>query len=429
MRHVFSSEAQRRKAMKKTLIIFLAIALLLAIMPTMALAAGETVTITNAAELMAAIVNQDDNQTWNIAAGVYDIDRNNSISGEGQTGWYFPIVADGITIIGAGIDQTVITSTVFSENGNWSSQNMITVFSDNVTVQDLTVRPKMDTNKAIEILGMNVTLKNIAIRNNNILTHESYLLQKGVAENSSTDYWEAFATMFAGSVFFNPQNAQKDIGTATLDNVLVTQAWISCSANYVDNGTLILTNGTTVDFRNSWFAGYDTFGVISKNPKLTYDVIDFTVIYDETASLQPQILDRVPSGTTLIGEQDTEVTAGIDPSYMIIIPAAVDFGALIKDTGVQVQDFPIQAVGVVLEPGCYINVDVAGPFTMLDQNGSGTIPLNYNLSNESGLLTPPSIFATFTADDTENGTVSVDTSAITAAGSYKGTMNFTISYH
>lgn len=415
--------------MKKTLFIFMTIILLLAMMPTMALADGETVTITNAAELMAAIDNQANNQTWNIAAGVYDIDRNSSISGEGQTGWYFPIVADGITINGAGIDQTVITSTVFSKNGSWASQNMITVFGDNVTVQDLTVRPKMDTNKAFEILGMNVTLKNIAIRSNNLLTHESYLTQKGVAEGSDTDYWEGYANWFAGSVFFNPQNANKDIGTATLDNVLVTQAWISCSTNYVDNGTLILTNGTTVDFRNSWFAGYDAFGVISKNPKLTYHIVDFTVIYDEMASLQPQILDRVPFGTTLIGEQDTEITAGVDPTYMIIIPAAVDFGTLIKDTGVQTQVFPIEAVGVVLEPGCYIDVDVAGPFTMLDQDGMGSVSLNYSMSNESGLVTPPSTFVTFTADDTENGSISVDTSTIVSAGSYKGTIDFTISYH
>ena len=49
--------------------------------------------------------------------------------------------------------------------------------------------------------------------------------------------------------------------------------------------------------------------------------------------------------------QDTDVTANVDPTYMIIIPAAVDFGMLVKDSGVQTQDFPVQAQGMVIESG------------------------------------------------------------------------------
>lgn len=127
--------------------------------------------------------------------------------------------------------------------------------------------------------------------------------------------------------------------------------------------------------------------------------------------------------------QDTEVTAGIDPSYMIIIPAAVDFGTLIKDTGIETQVFPVQAVDVVLEPGHEIAVGVTSDFLMNDLNGAGTVTLAYTLYNSTPtLITSGSEFAAFGADGTETGTVEVDTTAITAAGSYQGTMDFTISY-
>jgi hypothetical protein len=65
---------------------------------------------------------------------------------------------------------------------------------------------------------------------------------------------------------------------------------------------------------------------------------------------------------------------------------------------------------------------------MKDNNGAGSVPLAYTLSNESGQITPPAAFATFTGNGTEDGSTTVDPSAITAAGSYRGTMVFTISY-
>ena len=317
-------------------------------------------------------------RTWNIAAGTYDIGRNATVNAGGQTGWYFPITASGITITGAGIDSTVITSTVFSTNGSWASQDMIAVFGDNVTIQDLTVRAKMDTNKAIEVIGKNVTLKNIAVRNNTLLTHASYLSQKGVAADSDTDYWEGYATMFAGSIYFNPTNTDKDIGNAVLDNVYITQAWISCRTDTVLKGKLTLKGGTTIDFRGSWYA--DSSGVISKNPAIIV-AEDFKVLVDDTlGDLQTQVLDRVPLGTDVIGQNATEVTAGVDPTYTIVIPAAVNLGSLQKNTGLKSQAFDVTAQNVVIEESKHIIVSVSSNFKLT----SGTTLLGYLLYKNTG---------------------------------------------
>ncbi len=417
--------------MKKILAVMLALTLVLALVPAVALAEGTTVNITTSAELETAIANQAPGQTWNIAAGVYDISRNMTISYGGQTGWYFPIVQNGITINGAGTDKTVITSSKVSRNGSWASQNMFAIAGDDVTVQDLTVRPKIDTNKAFEVMGRNVTLRNIDILHNNVVTHEDYCAQLGIAVGSDTDYWEGYTSYFAGSIFFNPQNSDKDIGTATLDNVLVTQAWISCGTSYVSAGTLNLTGGTTIDFRGSWYAGYrpDLYRVISKNPDVI-NAVDFTIIYDELADEQQQIFEQAPLGTTLVKDTGTDVTAAVSPTYTIIIPASVDFGTMVKGSSLVTKDFSIVAQDVVIEAGAHIDVNVQSEFKMSD----GATPptwLGYSLYNQAeggSKLSNNAEFASFTASGPKDGRVTVDTSAITKAGSYSGTMVFTITY-
>lgn len=132
--------------------------------------------------------------------------------------------------------------------------------------------------------------------------------------------------------------------------------------------------------------------------------------------------------TIQVVDPTTEVLAGVNPTYTIVIPAAVNFGTLVKDTGVVVMDFDITAQGVVVEPGASIDVDATGPFEMKDEDGTGSVPLAYTLENANGALTG-NLFTVFEGDRTEAGKVKVNTAAITAAGSYTGTMVFTITYN
>lgn len=112
---------------------------------------AETKFISNIDQLKAAIKNQKDNQTWILSSGTYDLPRDTVTQYSGQTGWYMPITANNLTIIGNG--NPVITSSEVSTNGAWASQNLITVWGDNVTLKGLTITPKVEINKSVEVVG------------------------------------------------------------------------------------------------------------------------------------------------------------------------------------------------------------------------------------------------------------------------------------
>ena len=72
-----------------------------------------------------------------------------------------PITQDNITIKGTG--NTVIYSSDETTNGAHASQNVITVFGDNVTLEDLIIKPRVSANKNVEVNGKNFTMKNCTV--------------------------------------------------------------------------------------------------------------------------------------------------------------------------------------------------------------------------------------------------------------------------
>lgn len=239
--------------------------------------------ISNEAELTAAINAQAEGQTWVLKNGTYNTPRFDNITQGGQTGWYFPITANNITIIGESKENVILTSNVESANGNWASQDHISVWGNNVTIKNLTIKPKIETNKTIEVMGQNFTLNNV-----------DFIQREDQTEQ------------FAGSLYFNPQNPTKDIGNAFVENVLINDAWISCG-EAVTSGSLTIKN-STIDFRGSAYANaYGGYGVISKNPVIKVVNGSSLKVYvdNSLADLQKQVLDRVPAGTKVILEKGT----------------------------------------------------------------------------------------------------------------------------
>ncbi|AHF08047.1 cell wall-binding repeat-containing protein [Desulfitobacterium metallireducens] len=133
-------------------------------------------------ELKAAIKGQADGQTWVIGAGPFDIPRDTTtlrdsngqvVTSSGQAGWCMPISANNLTIIGIG--DPVLTSSDVTPNGSWASQNLITVWGDNVTIEGLTLTPKVDVNKTIEVVGD----KKFTIRDCTFTPNSSSLADEG----------------------------------------------------------------------------------------------------------------------------------------------------------------------------------------------------------------------------------------------------------
>lgn len=122
---------------------------------------------------------------------------------------------------------------------------------------------------------------------------------------------------------------------------------------------------------------------------------------------------------------ETEVVAAVDPTYIIVIPAAVNLGTLQKGVAVTPQTFNVSAQDVLIEAGKSIKVKVASSFLLK----SGSAELVYQLLSGSDVLETGDTFATFTGVATQNGSVQVpSTNGITTAGIYQDTMVFSISY-
>ncbi|MGI5918362.1 MAG: hypothetical protein ACOX8N_01705 [Christensenellales bacterium] len=144
------------------------------------------------------------------------------------------------------------------------------------------------------------------------------------------------------------------------------------------------------------------------------------------APVPPRYIPADADMDKIVVADDTLVTASVDPTFTIVIPAAVNLGTLQKDVAVLPQTFEVEAKNVIIETGKSIVVSVASDFRL---STSGGATLGYVLRNSTSEVGDKGIFATFTADRVESGSVRVpDTSGISVAGVYQDTMTFTIAY-
>ena len=241
----------------------------------------------NGIALQQAIANAEEGTVIYVESGTYDLPRDTA-SVEGQPGWYFAIDTDNLTIVGE--EGTVLTSTEYSANGAWASQNLVTIFGDNVTLENLTIKSKMDTNKAIEVRGKNSAIRNVQVLCNDITTHEDYLDDKGIEENSETDYWDFYNSDFAGSLYY-----AGDIGNATLENFYIDKAWVSTTD--VTTGAVSMTD-VTIGYAGSGYAG--TSLPISANAStVLQNGSELTVTIDNQFGDLQGLVDRLPQGATI----------------------------------------------------------------------------------------------------------------------------------
>lgn len=292
--------------MRKKLVVLLA-AFMLFIVPATAFATGRTVNVTDAAGFIAALNDQQDGDIITLAAGTYDIGKGaNTLSAGGQTGWYIPVVKNDVTIEGAGVGQTTVTSTDVSANGVWSSQDFFAIFGDRVAIKNMTIVPKVETNKAIEIMGKDVTLEGLSIESNPLNNDPAHVVGGAGSDELGTDA----TAKFSGSIYFNPAGspdadaaAAKDVGTATVKDVSL-QAHISTGgATGVQVGAINL-DGVTIDHTNfpydAWDLRTDGWGVISNNPNLVVAAGGLTVLVDEEdINYTRDVLSLVPTNTVV----------------------------------------------------------------------------------------------------------------------------------
>ncbi|MCI7474051.1 MAG: S-layer homology domain-containing protein [Clostridiales bacterium] len=295
---------------RKILSSVLAASMVLSMVPVTALAVDgddgsqvQEVSIDTAAELAQAIAGQQDGQVWKLAEGAYNLTEAdlalyaNKDCG-GQTGWYFPLTANNLTIIGEG--DVTITSDVKSPNANWATQDFVSVWGNDITIDNVDILSKDTQNKAIEVMGQDFTLKN--------------------SEMKRVNEWGS------GSIIFNSQAEGGDIGTATLENVKL-YSWIS--TNYSKTGTLNTSN-VTVDFTDNSYAGYTDPshpewgygwcpGIFNHKSNVTVNNDNLTLLVDDKINLAGQVLNTntQPNTTVVLKEGTYDGNITIDKSVIL----------------------------------------------------------------------------------------------------------------
>jgi hypothetical protein len=390
--------------MKKVIVLVLAMMMVLAMVPTVAFAA-EVKYITTSDQLADAIKHQGDGETWILAPnitfdlGLTQMEKYKKIEINDHTGFVFPITANGLTIKG-GIG-TVITSSAVVNTGAWNLQNFITIGGNNVTLDGLTLIANENefywdsngANKVIEVLGKGSVIKNLKVE-----------------PRDGGD--------FSGSIYYSNSNLGS---TDILENVTLSKGRISLTGK--TNGVLNMKN-VLIDFSAALLSAPSFTGFANPNDDVVVSPTNVTLMMSQS---RIELLTDTPAGITCVAaDAGTLVTAGVDPTYTIVIPATVNFGTLQKDVAVPDKAFNVKAQNVIIEADKEIVVSVDSNFKL---STSGGTPLDYELYNSSGKVVNNAPFATFTGDRIESGWVKVpSTAGISVAGIYQDTMTFTIAY-
>ena len=268
-------------------------------------AVGATIEISSEKELVAAIKNQKDRQTWILAKGEYDVYNednrgvyNFSIKSDPvkpeEKGFAFPITANNLTIKAEDGADVVITSSYnpgAEQGGAWHNQNFITISGERVTIEGIDIKGNPNAyyddtcNKAIELIdrGKNLTLRDVEI----------------LPEDSNGKLW-------SGSIYYNVEDA----GKCVLEDVTL-YAWIN-ARKVTGRDSKIVADGVVMDFRDNTYAGYNDKGKYSFNPGISgtnVEIKDFTIKVDDKTKIEEQVFnDQLKDGTTIELEEGTYKT-------------------------------------------------------------------------------------------------------------------------
>ena len=252
--------------------------------------------IATSAELVDAIKNQEDGQTWILEGETYDLkdevltytkDKEKfKIDGD-NNGFVFPIVVDNLTIKGE--KGTVITSSYVAPKntgGNWHLQNFITISGSNVTIQDVDIKGNPNNyfeydgtcNKAIELVG---NAKDFKLENVEILPLK-----------------DTNGKVNSGSIYFS----NTDAGNTVLKDVKL-YSWIS-GWNIADGSVTV--DNVELDLTENRHSGDNEYSYSVNVPEDSTKVDGLKIVVDKSCNIDEQVFNNnLKNGATIELENGT----------------------------------------------------------------------------------------------------------------------------
>ena len=452
--------------MKKTLVFILAVAMLLTLLPATALADDATLTVGPGGNIQNAVDAIKDPGTTKIMikAGTYNgtvkiLQRPGvNIILQGERGTVFTgniiidasnhngletleinnIVFDGSTFTS---DIDIIALNSYAHNvtiqgcsfiGNDSGFDIVAVRAGtsknnkayNTVIKECTftklhslVQARCDTLTIMDVVGTNVS-SGINVNN---------------SSNITLDNVKIYAVKYGLRLGETAESVQ-DIGNVTISNCLLSASAPSAS----DEATIMIraTSKANISITSSDILG----NVVNQSSySLSMKLNDVYLSGDISGFKPSQTITQTNALTAPhLSKTETEVKASVNPSYIIVIPSSVNFGSLVRGSGIITKAFNVTAQGLVIENGMKVKVSVTSDYKM-EEKTNATNKLDYSLYNDpngSPFPNKETEFASFTStqepDDTgsitHQGRVTVNTNNISTAGSYQDTMVFSIQY-
>ena len=377
---------------KRILPILLALIMVLTLLPTLAMADG-TNKVLNARSnqkydtLEAAVKEADAGDTIYVYPGNYDIVPDNSTYVEGQTGWYLAITksltimgvdADGKEITDAAKTQARIYSTHYSANGSWSSQDLVLVCADNVTISGLTIMNKVQANKAVEVYDAD----NFVIKNCKFTPIASDLIPDGGVKNGSGDVVYEYDEYkeYGASLYFNSDTTDSKVSGNIFDHSNLTFDSTDASS--------VLVTGNTFNGVKNW----------NNDSRYTYSAIGYT------SWASPEVTDIDGSGISIAENKFIEtgkinfskVTSGsvdVSNNYWEGMDLASDITGPVTASTIYADASMTETVEVVIDgtgvDTLQAKIDAADPGAVIDLGGKyypENLSINKSITLKNGTI-------------------------------------------
>lgn len=373
-----------------------------------------------------AVWNANNNSTIKVFPGTYNIiydrtGRKIPVAGsENRTGWYLPVVQDGLKIIGVdqnGMEITDPTNTkahIYSEdytpNGSWQTQSLMFVFGDNVSIKGLSFSQKSAANKTMEILGDSFTIANsnfVPLPESTNTIFGLYDYKKyggGVYINGNVKNAKITNNVFnrGGITFDSTAEAVIEITRNTFNgvreiekldehgNIIETTAYSSIGyTSWANPQVTDISNATIIIKENKFInAGKVNFSTVTKG----FADVSRNYWGSESGPAEGQLtgsVSAIPFYTTvgmsgLSGSASVEVDSIEDFNQALftateIVLASGEYGALAVSRGnIKVKgqaDVTVESIAISGD-GTYIeNINVTGDVIILPSVGDGDVTL------------------------------------------------------
>ena len=200
-----------------------------------------SVTYQTADALATALESLEDNSKVVLSSGTYSMSPSKDIGLGDQSGWLFVVDADNVAIVAGDGQNVTIDSSDETPNGNWSSQNLVTISGDNAVLAGLNLGTRPSKNKSVEVIGNNAIIDSCTFLEDAVL----YFGENAKEINNIT---------VKNCTFKN--NASLVLCNGVSGEILVTNNTFEKGSSLTINGSLTTGwNEKSVDLQNATFEG------------------------------------------------------------------------------------------------------------------------------------------------------------------------------